>query len=624
MADLQMAFLLSMAVVIAIAAVIVVVFYRLRQPLILGYLVAGMIAGKFVTSIAITAPEDINLQTREIVGLLASLGIVLLAFSIGLEFSLKQLRRIGIGVITAAALEIAIMIGIGYQLGKAIGWTSLESTLLGAMLSVASTMIIARSLRESGGLDNEKARLIVGLLVVEDFAAVLILAAVSGLISTGGISAGQLWELLWKMAIFVAASIVFGVALIPRFVNYVGRQRSNELLVLTVLGLCFSMAAFARTIGFSEAIGAFVMGVIVSESKFIGDVVRRIEPIKDLFGAIFFISVGMLVDLSLFTKLDFVLTALVITAVFVVAKLISCTVSTFITGFGARNSIGAGLSMIAIGEFSLMIAAVVAFDSSGGKTAINPIIYPTIVLVTTMTALIVPYSVKYSDKITREMEGLVPRSILMLVSYLNLVMRNLRRRSRSSVRISNEMRASISRMFVYAVVMVSAVVFAVNTMPYAEDYAYLFGGQADLLRLTILEGALVVFTLALIGIWSRTVKLTEIGTSEAMLATKSAESVGYEATARSLKWALLGFYIFVGFIVASPLIRSVVQENIYFGLITLSVIATAIVVLWRSVQTVDMKLSEIFEHRDVIALGDSSRDLAEIEDIIAAMEGGRN
>jgi CPA2 family monovalent cation:H+ antiporter-2 len=624
MADLQMAFLLSMAVVIAIAAVIVVLFHRLRQPLILGYLVAGMIAGKFVTSIAITEPQDINLQTREIVGLLASLGIILLAFSIGLEFSLKQLRRIGIGVITAAALEIAIMIGIGYQLGKAVGWTSLESTLLGAMLSVASTMIIARSLRESGGLDNEKARLIVGLLVVEDFAAVLILAAVSGLISTGGISAGQLWELLWKMGIFVAASIVFGVALIPRFVNYVGRQRSNELLVLTVLGLCFSMAAFARTIGFSEAIGAFVMGVIVSESKFIGDVVRRIEPIKDLFGAIFFISVGMLVDLSLFTKMDFVLTALVITAVFVVAKLFSCTVSTFITGFGARNSIGAGLSMIAIGEFSLMIAAVVAFNSSGGSTAINPTIYPTIVLVTTMTALIVPYSVKYSDKITRGMEGIVPRSMLMLVSYLNLVMRNLRRRSRSSVRISNEMRASISRMFVYAVVMVSAVVFAVNTMPHAEDYAYLFGGQADLLRLTILEGALVVFTLALIGIWSRTVKLTEIGTSEAMLATKSAESVGYETTARSLKWALLGLYIFVGFVVASPLIRSVVQENIYFGLITLSVIAVAIVVLWRSVQTVDRKLSDIFEHREVVSLGDSSRDLAEIEDIIAAMEGGRH
>lgn len=619
--DLQIAFLLSMAVVIAIAAVIVVLFHRLRQPLILGYLVAGMVAGQFVTSIEIDSPAGINIQASDIVHLLASLGIVLITFSIGLEFSFKQLRRIGIGVITAASLEIVLMIGIGYQLGRFIGWTTLESSLLGAMLSVASTMIIVRSLKESGGLDNERARLIMGLLVVEDFAAVLILAAVSGLVSTGGISAGELGSLLLKMGVFIAASIVFGIALIPRFVDYVGRQRSNELLVLTVLGLCFSMAVFARWIGFSEAIGAFVMGVIVSESKYIGDVVRRVEPVKDLFGAIFFITVGMLVDLTLFTKLDFILTALVITAVFVLAKMFSCTVSTFITGFGARNSLGAGLSMIAIGEFSLMIAAVATSPGSG--VDIRNTIYPTIVLVTTITALIVPYSVKYTDKATRTLESKIPRPQMMLVSYLNLIMRNLKRRSRSSVRMSNEMRSSISRMILYLIVMVSAVVFAVNAMPMAQDFDYLLGGRADLLRFLTLEISLVVVTLSLVGIWSRTVKLTEIGTSEAMLATKSAESLGYEATARALKVALLGFYVFVGFVVASPLIRSVVQENIVFGLVTLSVIAAAIVILWRSIKTVDNKLSEIFEHREPSGFGDSSGDLAEIEDIIAAMEGGK-
>jgi len=618
MTDLQTAFVMSMASVIAIAAVIVVLFHKLRQPLILGYLVAGMIAGHFIKSIQITDPEDIGIQVNDIVNLLASLGIILLTFSIGLEFSFKQLRKIGIGVITAAAIEIALMIGIGFQLGKFIGWSTLEATLLGAMLSVASTMIIARSLRETGGLDNERARLIVGLLVVEDFAAVLILAAVSGLVSTGGISAAQLRDLMFNMSVFVAASIIIGIAVVPRIVDYVGRQRSNELLVLTALGLCFSMAVFARWIGFSEAIGAFVMGVIVSESKYLGDVVRRVEPIRDLFGAIFFITVGMLVDLSLFTEMDFIMTALLITAVFIVAKMFSCTVSTFITGFGARNSIGAGMSMIAIGEFSLMIAAVAI-----GAKDIRETIYPTIVLVTTITALVVPYSVKYTDKTTRKMEMRVPRSILMLTSYLNLVIRNLRRRSKSSNRISDEMKASISRMFLYIVFMVLAITLAEYAMPMADDYAYLLGGNAEYLRLVILEGALVVVTLSLIGVWSRTVKLTEIGTSEAMLATRSAESMGYDATARALKWSLLGFYVFVGFVVASPLIRSVVQENIVFMIVTLSVIAVAIVILWRSVQTVDTKLAEIFERRETTPFGDSSRDLAEIEDIITAMEGGR-
>jgi CPA2 family monovalent cation:H+ antiporter-2 len=620
--ELEVAFLLSMAIVIAIAAVIVVLFQRLRQPLILGYLVAGMIAGQFVKSINLDSPLSDTIGVADIIGLLASLGIVLITFSIGLEFSFKQLRRIGVGVITAAAIEIALMIGIGYQLGRFLGWSTLDSSLLGAMLSVASTMIIARSLKESGGLDNEKARLVIGLLVVEDFAAVVILASVSGFVSTGDISAERIGGLLFKMGIFLAASIVFGVALIPRFVDYVGRQRSNELLILTVLGLCFSMAIFARWIGISEAIGAFVMGVIVSESKYIGDVVRRVEPVKDLFGAIFFITVGMLVNLTLFTKLDFVLTALVITAVFVAAKMFACTVSTFITGFGARNSVGAGLSMIAIGEFSLMIARVATSPGSGISSE-ESTIYPTIVVVTTLTALIVPYSVKYTDKATRALETRVPRSQMMLISYLNLVVRNLRKRSRTSSRMSNEMRSSISRMFLYIIVMVSDVVLALDFMPLASDFAYLIGGDAGLLRLIILAAALVIFALALIGVWSRTVKLTEIGTSEAMLATKSAESLGYDTSSRTLKWALLGFYIFVGFVLASPLIRMVVQENILFGLVTLAVIVVAIAVLWRSVQTIDQKLSEIFERRDLTGYGDSSRDLAEIEDIITAMEGGR-
>jgi len=621
MTDLQVAFIMSMASVIAIAAVIIVLFHRLRQPLILGYLVAGMIAGHFVRDIHITETDDVKIEIEYIIDLLASMGIILLTFSIGLEFSFKQLRRIGIGVITAAAIEIALMIVIGFQLGKFIGWTTLEATLLGAMLSVASTMIIARSLRERGGLDNEKSRLIVGLLVVEDFAAVLLLGVVSGLVSTEGLSA-RIWGLLFGMAVFVAASFLVGIVVIPRIVDYVGRQRSNELLVLTALGLCFSMAVFARWIGLSEAIGAFIMGVIISESRYIGDVVRRIEPIRDLFGAIFFITVGMLVDFS-DANINFALTALLITAVFVVAKLFSVSISTFITGFGARNSIGAGLSMIAIGEFSLMIAKVAATPGAGLDESLVHNIYPTIVIVTTLTALIVPYSVKYSDKLTRRLEIGVPRQILMLTSYLNLVFRNLRRRSRSSNRTSNEMRASISRMALYILVMVMAITFAEFAMPMAEDYADIFGDEPGILRLVILEGALVVVTLSLVGIWSRTVKLTEIGTSEAMLATRSAESMGYETTARALKWALLAFYMFAGFVVASPLIRSVVQESIVFGVVTLSVIAAAIIILWRSIKTVDTKLAEIFERREVEPFGDSSRDLEEIEDIIAAMEGGK-
>ncbi len=626
MNDLQTGFLISMAVVIAVAALIIIIFNKLRQPLILGYLVAGMIVGPLVLSarylIVDSSGTATEISAQPVVEMLARLGIVLITFSIGLEFSLKQLRKIGITVITAAALEIMVMIGIGFQLGLALGWSKLESTLLGAILSVASTMIIVRSLKESGGLDNEKARLIIGLLIVEDFAAVLILAAVSGIVSTGGISAKELGELVFKMGIFVAATIVFGLAVVPRFVDYLGRQRSGEILVIAVLGLCFSMAVFARWIGISEAIGAFVMGAIVAESKYVGDVVRKVEPIRDLFGAIFFISVGMLAseDPSLFITPTFLIPAGIIIAVFIVAKMFACSLSTFVCGFGARNSFQAGLSMVAIGEFSLMIASV-AIGSPSIGAGIN--LYPTIVIVTTVTALIVPYTIRYTDKATKAMEGRVPRSILYLASYINLVVRNIRRRSESSVRISNEMMNSISRLFIYIVVVMVTLMVSIELTQNAEDYAYLTGGNPDILMMLALAASLVVVIFAMYGIWSRTTRLIHASTSEAMLGTRSAENIGYEATANSLKWAFLAFYVVVGFIVVSPLVHSIVQQDFQFAIVVIIIAAVAVVSLWGSLKTVDRKLEEVFEHRSSLPYGDSSRDLAEIEDIITAMERGK-
>jgi CPA2 family monovalent cation:H+ antiporter-2 len=612
MADLQTAFVMSMAVVIAVAAIIIVLFHRFRQPLILGYLVAGMVVGPVVLSLQ----DEESTQALDSVKLLARLGIILLTFSIGLEFNLKKLRTIGVTVIAAAGIEIILMIGFGFQLGLALGWTTLESTLLGAILSVASTMIIARSLRESGGLGEERARLVIGLLIVEDFAAVLILAAVSGLISTGGVEPEQLGLLILRMFIFLAASIVFGLAAVPKLVDYVGRQRSSEILVITVLGLCFSMAYFASVIGFSEAIGAFVMGVIVSESKYVGDVVRRVEPVRDLFGAIFFVTVGMLVDPSLFMSVDaFLIPVIIITVVFVLAKMFSCTLSTFVCGFGARNALGAGLGMLAIGEFSLMIASITA-----DRPEIRPELYPMIVLVTTITALIVPYSIRSTNGVSKALEGRVPKSILFMASYLNLVVTNIRRRSRSSVHISNEMRNNISTLFVNLVIVISVIVAVVNLWPRVPDYAYLVGGNEEVLIVLMAIATLVLVIPAMYSIWMRTIRLVEVSTSEAMLGTKSAEFMGYNATSKALKWSILGLYLFVGFIIVSPMLRSIVQENIVFAIVVIAIIAVVLLALWSSLQTINSKLSEVFEHRGAIEVADTSGDLAEIEDIIAAME----
>ncbi|MBU1158032.1 MAG: cation:proton antiporter [Candidatus Thermoplasmatota archaeon] len=610
MADLQTEFVMSMALVIAVAAVIIVLFHRFKQPLILGYLLAGIIVGPLVTS------------SRESVELLARLGIILITFSIGLEFNFKKLRALGITVIAAATLEILLMIGFGFQLGLALGWTSLEATLLGAILSVGSTMMIVRALMESGGFEKERARLVMGLLIVEDFAAVLILASVSGLVSSGGIDPGQLGGLLLKMGVFVAAAFVFGLAVVPRLVDYIGKQRSGELLIVTVLGLCFAMAYFSIAIGFSEAIGAFVMGVLISESRFASDVMRKVEPVRDIFGAIFFITIGILA-IGMLMELDilanpstFIIPVVIITVVFILAKLFSCTLSTFAAGFGARNAIGAGLSMVAIGEFSLMIAAVAATNSN-----IRPDLYPMIVVVTTITALIVPYSVKSTENIIRTIETKTPRSLVILASYLNLVMRNLRRRSRASRKISNEMRNNISSILVNIVIVISVLVGLGSFIQRAEDYAYLVGGRADLLTLLAVTASIVLIVPAMYNTWVRTIRFVEVSTSEAMLGTRSGEEMGYQATAKALRWTMLGLYLAIGFVIISPIVHSVVQENMVFYILVLGMITAVLVALWNSVQTVNDKMCEVFARTDRSTHeSTSSKELAEISEIIAAME----
>lgn len=607
MADLQTEFVMSMALVIAVAAVIILLFHRLRQPLILGYLVAGILVGPLVVS------------ARDSVELLARLGIILLTFSIGLEFNLKKLRAIGATVIAAATVEILLMIGFGFQLGLFLGWTALEATLLGAVLSVGSTLIIVRALREFGGLDNDRARLIVGLLIVEDFAAVLILAAVSGLVSTGGINPEQLGTLLLKMGAFIVAAMVFGLAVVPRLVDYVGRQRSGELLIVTVLGMCFAMSYFAIVIGFSEAIGAFVMGVLISESKYASDVVRRVEPVRDLFGAIFFIAIGMLVDLRLFSDVShFIIPTIVVLVVFVVAKFFSCALATFAAGFGAGNALGAGLGMIAIGEFSLMIASVAA-----GNENIRPEIYPMIVVVTTATALIVSYSIRSTDKAIGTFESRVPKRVLMLASYLNLVVRNLRHRSGSSRHISDEMRNNISSLFVNLVIVLSVIVGLGSLLPRVGEYAYLVGGSEQLLILVAVAVALVIAIPALYNVWARTIRFVEVSTSEAMLSTRSGETMGYHATSKALKWAILGLYVAVGFVIVSPMLTSELHENLAYLLIAVAVVSLVVIALWNSVQTVNSKMCEVFERREVAEYVDSSKELNEISDIIASMERGR-
>jgi Kef-type K+ transport system membrane component KefB len=324
----------------------------------------------------------------------------------------------------------------------------------------------------------------------------------------------------------------------------------------------------------------------------------------------------MLVDLTYFTEITtFVIPAIIILLVFVAAKFFSCTVSTFASGFGAKNAIGAGLGMIAIGEFSLMIAAVAA-----GNENIRSEIYPMIVVVTTITALIVPYTVKASPRITRVLESRTPRSTLVLATYLNLVVRNLRRRSKTSHRISNEMRNNLSSLFVNIVIVISVVVGLGTVVQRADDLNDVVGGNSDLLILLAVTAAVALVIPAMYNVWTRTIRFVEVSTSEAMLSTKSGETIGYQATSKALRWTILGLYLCVGFVIVSPFVHSVLQENLLFAVFVIGMISIVVIALWNSVQTVNAKMCEVFERKDTPEYIGSSRELKEISKIISTME----
>jgi len=218
------------------------------------------------------------------------------------------------------------------------------------------------------------------------------------------------------------------------------------------------------------------------------------------------------------------------------------------------------------------------------------------------------------------LETATPRSLLHSASYLNLIITNMRRRSRSSRHISDEMRNNLSTLFVNIVIVISILVTVLMIVPDASDYAYLVGGSSGLFLLLLATGSLLLIVPAMKSIWTRTIRLVDVSTSEAMLGTRSAEVMGYNATSRALKLSILSIYVLIGFVIVSPMVGSMIQQNLLFTIIALAIVAVVVIALWSSVQTINSKLSEVFESRGPASFGGDSRDLEEIEEIIAMLE----
>ena len=347
------------------------------QPPVLGYLLAGLLIGPFT----LPTPVISNLDTIE---LMAELGLVLLLFGIGLELGWRRIREVGFLVLVIGVIEITTLTLLGMLIAnKMLGISGHGGLYLGGAMAISSSAILLKGLRDGGNLRTGWGQTIVGILLVEDFAAVILLTLMAGLATTGSTDLAGVGWLVAKLAIFCIAALTFGTLLAPRLMRLLSRTRSDETLLLASLGCCFGLSLGAEFLGLSAAAGAFIIGMVIGDTDAAGRVTRLVNPVRDMFGALFFMSIGMLIDYR--TLGDFILPALVVVAVFMAGKIIANTIGSILSGRSTRQSVQVGLTMPQMGEFSLAIGRVSATDA-----VVSVAIGPILAIAVAITSVVAP------------------------------------------------------------------------------------------------------------------------------------------------------------------------------------------------------------------------------------------
>jgi CPA2 family monovalent cation:H+ antiporter-2 len=395
MHDLQ--FIQDLATVMLIAGLTTVIFQRLRQPVVLGYIIAGVLVGPYTFPVVFIHDEQ-TIRT------LSELGVILLLFALGLEFSLKKLREVGGAALVAALCEIVLMLWLGYEIGRFFGWSPMDALFLGAMLSMSSTTIIMKALDDLGLKRERFAQLMFGILIIEDVLAIVLMALLTGIASTGGLEAGEAMGAIGKLTLFMAVSLVVGLLLVPRVVDYIAKVSRDDVLLVAVLGLCFGFCLLVTEMGYSVALGAFMIGAIVGESASVERIERIIGPVRDMFSAVFFVAIGMLIDPAMLSQ--YWLPILIVTAVVVVGKVLTCSFGTFVAGNDGRTSLRVGMGLAQIGEFSFVIASLgLSLKVTSG------FLYPVAVAVSAITTFLTPYLIRGSDPLATQLGRRLPQGL---------------------------------------------------------------------------------------------------------------------------------------------------------------------------------------------------------------------
>jgi CPA2 family monovalent cation:H+ antiporter-2 len=471
-------FLRDLAIVMVVAAITTVVFHRLRLPVVLGYLLAGFLVGPRTPPRLIE--DEATIQT------LSSLGVILLMFGVGLQFRLKRVVALVPTAGLTALVELSLMVTLGYAAGQLMGWSSIASFFTGGVVAISSTMVVAK-VYEDRPPSRDFREFLYAVLVFEDLAAVLLLTVLTAVGTSGELSGPVFLRLAASLGVVLFAMLAGGMLVVPRALRFVAGLLKAEATLVAGIGLCFGMAALAEWSGFSVALGAFLAGCLVAEAGIGKQVEVEVRPVRDLFGAIFFVAVGMQFDLgSVWTNWPLVLG---LTLIVIGGKIVGVTVGAFLAGRGVQPAVQTAMSMAQIGEFGFIIAAV------GLKIeAVPPELYAMAIAVSAITAFTTPWTVRGSGRLAQWVDRKLPRPIQTFASLYGSWIESLQHTSGKKTP-GQRVRSAVWLLFLDA-----AAVLAV-TLTYAlfRDRALEFLGSGLGLPEMLARALLVTVVFVLIG-----------------------------------------------------------------------------------------------------------------------------
>lgn len=384
----------DLAVILICAGLVTVLFKWLKQPVVLGYIVAGIITGPACQiTPTVTDPESIRIW--------ADIGVIFLLFTLGLDFSFKKLMKVGGTAITGAITIVAGMMFVGYATGLALGWGHMNALFLGGMLSMSSTTIIFKAFDDMGLREQRFAGVVLGILVVEDLFAVLMMVLLSTLAVSKQVEGMELLNSVVKLGVFLLFCFVIGIYLIPSVLKSFRKYLNDETLLIVSVGLCLCMVLIATKAGFSSALGAFIMGSILAETVEAEHIERLIKPVKDLFGAIFFVSVGMLIDPQLLW--EYKIPILILTLIVMVGQICFGTFGVLLSGQPLKIAVQSGFSLAQIGEFAFILASL-----GLSLKVTDHFLYPIVVAVSVVTTFFTPYMIRFAEPAYKRIEGCIP------------------------------------------------------------------------------------------------------------------------------------------------------------------------------------------------------------------------